>query len=213
MRALFKLSIIAGLFIALLPVANGADNFVAGQHYEVLEQPVRTRDKTRVEVVEVFWYGCSHCYKFEPLAAAWKKTAAADVDFWQSPAVWNNNMKTHAKMFFTAKALGVLDKVHMPIFTAMNIEGKRLANPKEIAALFAGYGVDKAKFEKTFNSFSVNSQVNQADARARSYKITGTPEIVVNGKYRVSARQAGTQAKMLEVVDFLIEKERPLLAN
>lgn len=213
MRALFKLSIVTGLFIALLPFANGADNYVAGQHYEVLEQPVRTRDKSKVEVVEVFWYGCGHCYQFEPLVSAWKKTIAADVDFWQSPAVWNANMKTHAKMFFTAKALGVMDKLHMPLFTAMNVEGKRLANPKEIAALFADYGVDAAKFDKTFNSFSVTSQVNQADARARSYKITGTPEIVVNGKYRVSARQAGTQAKMLEVVEFLVEKERALLSN
>lgn len=204
-RSLIAVTVLA-LVTPLLAVAEEA--FVEGTHYIKLDQPVRTRDASKVEVVELFWYGCSHCYAFEPLIKQWKKSMPADVDFWQSPAMWNANMKTHAQMFYATEVLGVRDKVHDAIFTAMNVERKRLANVNEIAAFLADYGVDSQEFKKTFKSFSVNSQVNQADARARSYKITGTPEVVVNGKYRVSGSSAGGQAEMLKVVDFLIAKER-----
>ncbi len=121
-------------------------------------------------------------------------------------------MKVHAHAFFAAKALGVQDTLHEPLFTALVVDRKRLANQDEIEDLFADYGVDREAFKKVFKSFSVTSQVKQADARARSYKITGNPEVVVNGKYRVTARLAGGQAQMLEVVDYLINKERALLA-
>lgn len=205
--------ILAALVLIMTSALAAAQEPVAGKNYAVLDQPVRTRDSSKVEVVEVFWYGCGHCYNFEPLIKQWKKRKPDYVDFQQSPAMWNATMKTHAAMFFTAEILGVMDKLHDPIFTSMNVERKRLANADEIEDLFADYGVDREEFRKTFKSFSVNSMVKQADARARSYKISGTPEVVVNGKYRVSARLAGGQAEMLKVVDFLIEKERAQLAK
>lgn len=205
---------LASMMILLLSLMAQAqpEKYLAGKNYLILDNPVRTRDSEKIEVVEVFWYGCSHCYHFEPLVQQWKKVQAEDVDFWKSPAMWNAPMKIHAQAFFTARALGVLDKLNDPLFTALIIERKRLINEKEIEDLFASYGVDREKFQKTFNSFSVNSQVKQADARARSYKISGTPELIVNGKYRVTARLAGGQAQMLEVVDFLVTKERSTLA-
>jgi len=205
-------SLFASFHTVAQPAAPKGKSYEAGVHYEVLANPVRTRDKTKVEVVEVFWYGCSHCYSFEPLINKWKEKKAKDVDFWRSPAVWNGTMKTHAKAFYTAKALNVLDKLHTPLFTTLIVEKKRLNNQDQLGKLFADYGVDKEKFNKTFNSFGVDSQATQADARARSYKVTGTPEMVVNGKYRISARAAGGQAEMLKVVDFLVAKERALLA-
>lgn len=196
---------------AAAPAAEAA-SFVAGTHYDVLPQPVRTRNSSKIEVVEVFWYGCPHCYHFEPLINAWKQAKADDVDFWRSPAMWNGAMKVHAQAFYTAKALGVLEKLHTPLFTSLVVERKRLADEGELADLFAAYGVDKKKFSDTFNSFGVVSQVKQADARARSYKISGTPELVVNGKYRVSSGKAGGQKEMLDVVDFLVAKERQAMA-
>lgn len=195
-------------------VVQAQEQYVAGENYLVLDQPVRTRDSSKVEVVELFWYGCHHCYDFEPLIKQWKKQLSEDVDFWQSPAMWNGPMKTHARMFFTAKALGVKDKLHDAIFTAMNVEDKPMANPKEIEDFFADFGVDREKFRKTFDSFGVTSQIKQADARARSYQIRGTPEVVVNGKYRVTAGMAGgSQAGMLKIVDYLIAKERAQLPS
>jgi thiol:disulfide interchange protein DsbA len=187
--------------------------FQAGVNYEVLPAPVRTADPSTIEVTELFWYGCGHCFHFEPLLENWKKTLPADVKFVPSPAIWNSQMEVHAKAFYTAQALGVLDKVHRPIFEAMNLKKQRLQNEAELAELFAAHGVKAEEFSKVFNSFSVNSQARQADARARSYRISGTPEVVVNGKYRVSAKLAGSQEKILDVVDYLIELERQAKAQ
>ena len=120
-------------------------------------------------------------------------------------------MRLHAQAFYAAQALKVLDKVHTPIFVTMNVERKRLNTPESIAELFADYGVDKDKTLKTLKSFGVLSQVRQADARARSYKIGGTPEVIVNGKYRVSGKMVGGQQQMIGVINYLIEKERALL--
>lgn len=207
---------IRSLFIVLLvlltPLAwaeeASAERYVAGQHYALLDMPVRTRDRNKIEVVEVFWYGCSHCYHFDPLISQWKKTLAADVDFWLSPAVWNENMRMHANAFYTAKALKVEQQLHEPLFVALVVERKGLNTLAQLEDFFAEFGVDREKFNKTFMSFGVTSQVRQAEARARSYKISGTPEMIVNGKYRVSASMAGSQANMLKVASFLIEKER-----
>ncbi|NIB39541.1 thiol:disulfide interchange protein DsbA/DsbL [Pseudomaricurvus alkylphenolicus] len=205
------LAAIFALMFSLMACAEGpASNsgFQEGKHYVVLDNPVRTRNPNKIEVTEVFWYGCGHCFRFEPMVHQWQKQQGTDVDFQQSPAMWNNDMEIHARAFYTAKALGVLDKVHQPLFNALNLERKKLSNIDALADFFAAQGVDRSKFVKAFNSFGVTSQVKQADARARSYKITGTPEMVVNGQYRISARMAGGQQQMLKVADYLIAKIR-----
>ncbi|GAB3111089.1 thiol:disulfide interchange protein DsbA/DsbL [Aestuariicella hydrocarbonica] len=205
--------VMAAIFALMFSlVACAADKapaaYQAGTHYTVLETPVRTMDPSKIEVTEVFWYGCGHCFKFEPMVHQWSEKLPGDVDFERSPAMWNALMEVHARAFYVAKALGVFDQVHQPLFNALNLERKRLGNVDELADFFADFGVDKDKFEKAYASFGVASQVKQADARARSYKITGTPEIVVDGKYRISARQAGGQAEMLKVADYLVAKIR-----
>ncbi|BFM10013.1 thiol:disulfide interchange protein DsbA [Simiduia litorea] len=202
--------VLVGLMVSLVACADGKapEKYQAGVHYTVLDTPVRTADASKIEVTEVFWYGCGHCYHFEPLIQPWKKTLADDVAFVQSPAMWNGAMELHARAFYVAKALGVSEQMHSPLFEAMNVAGKRLANEAEIQEIFVANGVDADKFTKAFGSFGVTGQVRQADARARSYRITGTPELVVEGKYRVSAKEAGGQPQMLEVANFLIEKVR-----
>jgi thiol:disulfide interchange protein DsbA len=193
--------------------AESEPAFVEGKHYERLPEPVRTADPSRIEVVEVFWYGCVHCFHFEPLIDDWKKTLPDDVDFHRSPAMWNPVMAMHAQAFYTAQALGVLDQMHGPLFAALNVDRKKLQSEAELADFFAEHGVSKEDFAKTFNSFGVKSSVKQADARARGYRISGTPEMVVDGKYRVSARTAGGQAEMLKVIDFLVAQERAARAS
>ena len=202
-------------FTALLTVGGpvsqaqeGGEQYVAGTHYDMINPPIRTASPDKVEVVEVFWYGCGHCYTFEPMVSQWKKTLADDVEFRGSPAMWNKPMELHARAFYAAEVLGVSDKLHLPIFQAMNVDRKRLGSEEEIAALFAQHGVDPDDFSKAFNSFGVTSQVSQAGARAKSAKITGTPELMVNGKYRITTRKAGSQADMLKIAEFLVEKER-----
>ena len=183
-------------------------DFVEGEHYDVVSPAVRTADPSKIEVAEFFWYGCGHCYTFEPLVGKWKEGIADDVDFHGSPAIWNPLMELHAQAFYTAQILGELDTMHPVMFQAMNVDGKRLQSEEELAKLFSANGVAEEDFSKAFNSFGVTSQVRQANARARAAKITGTPALVVNGKYHVSTRKAGGQAQMLQVVDYLVEKER-----
>ncbi len=196
------------IIFILLPFTANAEEFVAGTNYDVLVEPVRVLNPEKIEVVEVFWYGCGHCFRFEPSIEKWKAGLTSDVKFVRNPAMWNENMETHAKIFYAAEVLGVGEKMHLPIFNAMNKDQKKLIDEAEIAELFAKNNISADDFKKAFNSFGVASSVKQADARARSYKITGTPEMVVNGKYRVSAKSAGGQDEMLKVVDFLIAKER-----
>ncbi len=205
-------------FVLLMPLAFSSfaqiEKFVAGTHYTELAAPVNTNDSSKIEVLEVFWYGCSHCFRFEPLIANWEATMAADVDFGRFPAMWNGLMEVHAQVYYTAEAMDVLDAVHEPVFNAINLEGNRLQNEGQIGALFAKQGVSEADFKKAFNSFSVRTKVNQAKQRMQAYEIRSTPNMIVNGKYLVTTGEAvRTQAEMLEVVDFLVEKERQQLSS
>ncbi len=196
----------------LLPVVACAEDttqdYVEGTHYDLISPAVRTAEADKIEVAEFFWYGCGHCYTFEPMIVQWKKTLADDVDFRGSPAMWNAQMELHARAYYAAEALGVLDAMNPVLFQAMNVDRKRLSSQAEIAELFAANGVAEADFDKAFNSFGVSSQVRQASARARAAKITGTPALMVNGKYHVSTRKAGSQANMLKIAEYLIAKER-----
>lgn len=192
----------------LMAQAVQAEEYIAGKHYEVLPSPVATRDKNKIEVVELFWYGCSHCFTFEPMLQTWAKQLEDDVDFHQVPAVWNKTMETHARAFYTARALKVEDTVHSAIFKALNVERKRLSTQDSLAQLFAQFGIDKENFNKTFNAFGITSQVKLAESRAASYRMQGTPEMVVNGKYRVAGSLAGSHQDMLKVAKFLVDKER-----
>ena len=187
--------------------------YIAGKDYVVINTPVKTSDASKVEVTEVFWYGCGHCNNFRPVFDQWKKQQSDDINVQHSPAMWNKNMVTHARIYYTAKALGKFDVMHKEIFDAMHLQRKRLLRPKEIYSLFAKHGVTQEVFDKTFKSFGVNSQVQQADSRARSYGITGTPELIVNGKYRTSASMTGSHSKMLKVVEFLVNKERAAIKS
>lgn len=207
------LALVLMVLSPLAVAAEDAQTWEEGTHYDLITPVIRTADPTKVEVVEFFWYGCGHCYTFEPLVSRWKKTLGDDVTFQGSPAVWNKPMELHAAMYYTADVLGVLDSMHTVMFQAMNVDGKRLASEAEIRKLFTDNGVSAEDFDKAFGSFGVSSQVRQANSRARAAKITGTPEMMVNGKYRISIRKAGSQANMLKVADFLIEKERAALAT
>ncbi len=214
MHSLVAMATVALMAGSSMGIAQDGDKqYAAETHYDVITPPIRTSDPAKIEVVEFFWYGCGHCYTFEPVIGQWKKNLSDDVDFQGSPAIWNKPMELHARAFYTAQVLGVSDKLHLPIFQAMNVDRKPLGSERDIATLFADHGVAVEDFNKAFNSFGVTSQVNQANARARSAKITGTPELMVNGKYRVSTRKAGSQAEMLKIVDFLVEKERAALGS
>lgn len=192
-------------------LAQKQGSFVAGEHYVVLDRPVPTRDNSKIEVVELFSYGCPHCYEFEPLVKEWGKQQAGDVDFWFSPAVWSKSMELYAKAFYTARELDVEEKIHLPLFTAIVIKQKSIRNESDLADFFAQHGVDKKVFTETFNSAAVEKKARHAEERVRLYKPVGVPEIIVNGKYRVDRMRAGGLTEMLAVAEYLVNKERAIL--
>jgi len=192
---------------------QSSPSYVAGEHYDVVSPAVRTNNPDKITVAEFFWYGCGHCYHFEPVLQQWKKGLADDVAFEAVPAMWRENMVLHAQAYYAAQALGVLDKLHPAIFQAMNVDKNPLNSEADIEALFVANGVSADDFRKAYSSFGVSSQVRQANAMARAAKLTGTPALLVNGKYHISARKATSQSDMLKVADYLIEKERAAAAN
>lgn len=204
-------------FMALiLPMAicqAQTEKYQQGVHYEVLPQTIRTANADKIEVNEVFSYTCGHCFNFEAVLHPWSEQLADDVDFQQTPAVWQPALEPYARAYYSAVMLKALDKVHMPIFEAIHVKREAVRTEADFAAIFAAQGIDGDKFTKAYNSFGMSSMVNQAKARVRGYRVQGTPEIIVNGKYRVSTRQAGGFEGMLSVADFLIEKERSAAAK
>jgi thiol:disulfide interchange protein DsbA len=187
--------------------------YVEGTDYDLINPPVHTANPDKIEVAEFFWYGCPHCYDFESLLEPWKKSLPDDVSFRGIPAVWRDVMELHAKAYYTADGLGVLDTMHPLIFKAMHVDHKPLASEKEIGALFVANGVSEEDFDRMFTSFGVDSEVNQGISIGKSARITGTPALMVDGKYLISGRTPGGQPEMLKVADFLIEKERAARGN
>ncbi|MEX2488803.1 MAG: thiol:disulfide interchange protein DsbA/DsbL [Pseudomonadales bacterium] len=183
-----------------------------GTHYERLNTPVNTRESDKVVVTEYFSYGCPHCYRFDPMISKWKTELPADVEFRRSPAVWNQDYKLYAQIYYTAEALEVLEEIHTPLFQAIHAQGMRLNDPKRSASFFSEFGVDPNDFAKVFSSFGVRAAVQQAQARGRAYRASGVPAIIVNGKYRIEGSMAGSNPEMLEVAEYLISRERQALA-
>ncbi|RMD68426.1 MAG: thiol:disulfide interchange protein DsbA/DsbL, partial [Gammaproteobacteria bacterium] len=145
----------------------------------------------------------------EPLVEAWLKRKPEDVVFRRMPAIFTNPLwALHARAYYTAEALGIVDKIHRPLFDAIHKERRPMNTEKDIEAFFAEHGVDPETFRRTFHSFYVEAKVRQAREMTRRYGIDGVPSFIVDGKYRTSPRQAGGNLEVFKVIDFLIEKER-----
>ena len=204
---------LAWVLLLLFFSCTQADEYVEGRHYQILDNPTVTRNPSKVEVVEVFWFGCNHCYSLESYIQPWKRNLPNDVDFWKSHITWNAQAETHARLFYSAEALGIEEKAIPAAFTAIWREGRNLLGNSEVEYFFKGFGIEKERYLSVSNSFGVNNAVKQANNRMRQWTVTGVPTIIVNGKYKVSGtREIGT-SKLLDVVDFLIEKERRFLTR
>ncbi|WP_027896490.1 thiol:disulfide interchange protein DsbA/DsbL [Zestomonas thermotolerans] len=188
--------------------AQAAEPIQAGKQYVELSSPVPVSKPGKIEVVELFWYGCPHCYQFEPYINPWAEQLPEDVNFVRIPALFGGVWNTHGQMFITLETMGVEHRVHNAVFEAIHKEGRKLASPEEMAEFLASQGVDKDAFLKTFNSFGVKSQMEKAKKLAMAYQITGVPVLVVNGKYRFDIGSAGGPTQALEVANQLIAKER-----
>ncbi|WP_373190349.1 thiol:disulfide interchange protein DsbA/DsbL [Halomonas sp.] len=182
---------------------------IEGEHYEVLDNPLETQvEDGRIEVTEVFWYGCPHCYNLEEPLNAWVAEQPQDVAFQRMPATMGGAWNTHAFAFYAAQELGILDALHDDFFHAIHEQGRRLTEVDDIAAFFSDYGVSEEQAREALSSFAVKAKVNQAHARMRQMQLMGVPALVVDGRYLITPSSAGSLDNMPQVAGALVEKVR-----
>ena len=194
-----------GLLAGLL--AFQAKAIDEGIDYAKVPQPQPTETEGKVEVLEFFWYGCPHCWLLEPVLNQWRATMPANAAFRRSPAILGPSWEPLARAYFAAELLGKVDVIHEPLFRAIHVEKRRLQDLDAITKFVVGLGLDGAAFKEAYGSFFVEMQVRRATELGKAFALDGVPAIVVNGKYRTSATQAGNNEKLLNVVNFLIERE------
>ena len=199
---------IAGLLLfTFIAAFSGMSAAEEGSGYETISPAQPTANPNKIEVIEFFWYGCPHCYSFEPNLKQWLKTKPDNVEFIRIPAVFNEQWGKHAKAYYVAEALGIVDKVHDDFFDAIQVKKESLETEEELSKFFAAHGVKESDFKDTFNSFMIDAKLRQAPAIAAKYGITGVPALIINGKYKTNGTLAGSQEKMIDVLNQLIKKE------
>lgn len=197
------------LFLPFFMVATAcAEPYKEGEQYKALAQPQATASADKIEVVELFWYGCPHCYRLEPVIGNWLKNMPDDVEFVRMPAIVGPPWELLAKAYYTAEFLGVMDTVHYALFDAIHKDKKKVVDEAAVQAIFEAQGVSAEDFKNTFNSFAVAVKVNNAKMMTKRYAISGVPTIIINGKYNTSGSLAGSNENILKVVDYLVEQER-----
>lgn len=183
--------------------------WTAGVHYEVLTNvPVPAAGDT-VEVMEAFWYGCPSCFNLEPHIQRWHATKPADVTFVRVAASLAPAWRVHARAYYTAEALGVVDRVHIALFNAIHLQRNPLNTVDAIAAVFAEHAaVDRDAFTTAFGSFDVDARMRRGDQQARRYRLSAVPSVIVAGKYRTDPGRAQGFENVMPIVDHLVELER-----
>ena len=182
------------------------EQFIEGGHYELLDevQPVQTGDK--IEVVEMFWYRCPHCFRLEPYLIQWKENIPENAAYVPIPALLNPRWEFHARAFYTFEALGIVDEVHKEFFDAIHLERLNISTVEELQAWVDSQDIGNHDIIGTFSSFAVENKLNFAGVMSRKYGITGVPAIIVDGRYRTSVSLAGGHDKLIELINFLIVK-------
>ena len=203
----FHRSLLSALFLFLIAASLPAQ--AQEQSYASVQpqQPTQVQPG-KIEVLEFFWYGCPHCYSMEPHLEKWLQSKPADVEFIRVPGVLNKLWMAHARAYYTAQKLGVLEQIHRPLFDAMHKENRKVYTEDDLRDFFAEKGVKGEDFTRIFNSHDVEIRVKQAYVLAQNYRLTGVPAFIVNGKYSTSGQLAGTYENIITTVNSLIEMER-----
>jgi protein dithiol oxidoreductase (disulfide-forming) len=180
-----------------------------GTEYRLVTPPLPPESKTRVEVLEFFWYGCPHCYAFEPIIEPWAKKLPADVMFTRVPTVFDKTWVPHAMLYYSLEMLGEVDRMHGKVFDGIHQGHLQLANETMIADFLEKNGVPRQKFVDAYRSFTVQSRVLRAGQLQKAYNIDSVPTMGVDGRFVTSATMVGNSHEaVLPVVDYLIGEAR-----
>jgi thiol:disulfide interchange protein DsbA len=170
----------------------------------------------KVEVVEVFWYGCSHCYALDPYLESWKKNKPAYIEFVRVPVMWGPVHQAHARLFYTLQALGKLDQLHTKVFDEIHQHNNMLVSlrndPVETRNLQLAFakanGISEKDFLQAYDSMGVDTSLKRAEDFTHRYAVEGVPLIVVNGRYETDVGMAGGPSQLLQIIDFLAASEK-----
>jgi thiol:disulfide interchange protein DsbA len=204
--------------IMLAQADTGADSmdwkFEEGTHFTRLVPTQPTHGGAdKIEVAEIFWYGCAHCFDFEPYVNKWAENVGANVRFVRIHAMWNPLVKLHGQLYFTEEVLVKNGKIEDPagfrtaVFLEYHRRGNRLASESAIQAVFERFGVGEEDFKSAWNSFEVAQSMRVAEDLARRWNVSSVPAVVVNGKYITGGGQAGSYPNLIEVIDELVARE------
>lgn len=207
MRKLLTVGLV-WLLGSLAMVQAQETRYQAGVHYVELPAAAPTQEPDKIEVAELFWYGCGHCFTFEPIIGEWKKTLPEDVHFRPVPAFFGGAWDTHGQLFYTLESMNELGEAHAAVFQAIHNQGNRLADTDAMVKLLSQYGIDEDEFRKTWSSAGVSLKMNQAKRLAKAYRASGVPTLIVNGKYRIEGGMAGSFEEMLKIAEYLVDQER-----
>jgi thiol:disulfide interchange protein DsbA len=194
------------MFLMVSSALLQAADYTEGVNYKKLS-PQPTDSGEKIEVLEFFWYGCPHCFVFEPYMQSWKKSKPANVEFVRVPAIFRPEWEVQARAYYALSNMGVIEDVHGKIFEAVNKDKKRLDKLELIADFVEKEGVDRKKFVEEYNSFAVDSMVRKTKKKQKAYKIEGVPSVAVNGKYLTGGSMAGSYDNLIKIIDYLVEQE------
>ena len=209
-RRRLSAAIAAALTQAALPV-RAQQGAAAG--YTTLPNALPIEIPGKVEIAEFFWYGCIHCYNLEPTLDAWLPKLPADAYFRRIPAVFNERWAIDATIYYAFEALGVLDKLHRPLFDAIHKDRLKTDNPQALGEWLKKNGLDPQKFDATMKSFGVQSKTKRASQLTGASRIDGTPALMVQGRYTISSEQGRSREGMLANAEQLIPVVRKTLAG
>jgi thiol:disulfide interchange protein DsbA len=187
--------------------ASAQMTFVEGADYKAINPAVQTTQPDKVVVTEIFWYGCPHCFRFEPFVERWSASLPEAVVFEQVPSALNTSWVEHARAYYAFKMMGVLDQTHKALFDAIHLKRQRLTSLDTIAEFARGLGLDEKLFRESYYSFPVETQIRKNIQKEQRYGHEGVPAVIVNGKYLVSASLAGSNERMIEIINFLVAME------
>ena len=196
--------------VLVAPVARAqGQKFVAGTDYLVLDKrAIVETPPGKVEVIEFFWYSCPHCNAFEPALDSWVKRLPKDVNMRRVPVAFNPGFVPEQRLYYTLKAMGKIDELHVKVFHAIHVEHLPLDQEAGITAWVQKQGLDTAQFAQLYNSFSVATKVREATQLMDAYKVTGVPAIGVAGRFYTDGELARGMDRALQVTDYLIGESR-----
>jgi thiol:disulfide interchange protein DsbA len=202
-----KKSLLLIILFCFSPLTLLAEEYREGVHYKKYNRPFQVSTGDKIEVKEVFWYGCPHCFNLENPLNKWRLNGIPEnAEFVRMPGVFRDSWVPHARAYYAFEALGNTEKLHHELMNTFHVKRQRLKTAEQLADFAAAQGVDRKEFLDAYGSFSVDSLSRQAAVMTQRYNITGVPSIIVDGRYLTGVKMAGGTDKLFQLINYLVAR-------